>query len=185
MMKTQERSKPSLLAPSQAVCGARDQAILFIRLVTAYTLLSWVVVIFHVGIFVLYLKLHAMSKVFLSHAVCSTLILWVHIRIMCVLCSSHIVDKQREATLPLLRILVQHICHQVYFILNECFTKNELLNFTFVLIEPSSFQTCMMLFFSSNIDIFKESAYIWHFTVTTSSSTKKLLKGSSYKTFIF
>ncbi|KAI2668597.1 Condensin-2 complex subunit D3 [Labeo rohita] len=56
MMKTQERSKPSLLAPSQAVCGARDQAILFI---------------------------------------------------------SHIVDKQREATLPLLRILVQHICHQM------------------------------------------------------------------------
>uniref|UniRef100_A0A8C1NZT2 Condensin-2 complex subunit D3 n=1 Tax=Cyprinus carpio TaxID=7962 RepID=A0A8C1NZT2_CYPCA len=55
MMKTQERSKPCLLAPSQTVCGARDQAILFI---------------------------------------------------------SHIVDKQREATLPLLRILVQHICHQ-------------------------------------------------------------------------
>uniref|UniRef100_A0A673LIA9 Condensin-2 complex subunit D3 n=1 Tax=Sinocyclocheilus rhinocerous TaxID=307959 RepID=A0A673LIA9_9TELE len=40
MMKTQERSKPCLLAPSQAVCGARDQAILFIRLVTAYSLLS-------------------------------------------------------------------------------------------------------------------------------------------------
>uniref|UniRef100_A0A671K990 Condensin-2 complex subunit D3 n=1 Tax=Sinocyclocheilus anshuiensis TaxID=1608454 RepID=A0A671K990_9TELE len=56
MMKTQERSKPCLLAPSQAVCGARDQAILFI---------------------------------------------------------SHIVEKQREATLPLLRILVQHICHQM------------------------------------------------------------------------
>uniref|UniRef100_A0A8C1P2H7 Condensin-2 complex subunit D3 n=1 Tax=Cyprinus carpio TaxID=7962 RepID=A0A8C1P2H7_CYPCA len=56
MMKTQERSKPCLLAPSQTVCGARDQAILFI---------------------------------------------------------SHIVDKQREATLPLLRILVQHICHQM------------------------------------------------------------------------
>uniref|UniRef100_A0A672MFI8 Condensin-2 complex subunit D3 n=1 Tax=Sinocyclocheilus grahami TaxID=75366 RepID=A0A672MFI8_SINGR len=55
MMKTQERSKPCLLAPSQTVCGARDHAILFI---------------------------------------------------------SHIVDKQREATLPLLRILVQHICHQ-------------------------------------------------------------------------
>jgi len=34
MMKAQERSKPSLLAPSQAVCGARDHAILFIRLVT-------------------------------------------------------------------------------------------------------------------------------------------------------
>uniref|UniRef100_A0A8C2GSV3 Condensin-2 complex subunit D3 n=1 Tax=Cyprinus carpio TaxID=7962 RepID=A0A8C2GSV3_CYPCA len=56
MMKTQERSKPCLLAPSQAVCGARDQAMLFI---------------------------------------------------------GHIVDKQREATLPLLRILVQHICHQM------------------------------------------------------------------------
>uniref|UniRef100_A0A672MDN0 Condensin-2 complex subunit D3 n=1 Tax=Sinocyclocheilus grahami TaxID=75366 RepID=A0A672MDN0_SINGR len=56
MMKTQERSKPCLLAPSQTVCGARDHAILFI---------------------------------------------------------SHIVDKQREATLPLLRILVQHICHQM------------------------------------------------------------------------
>lgn len=56
MMKLQERSRPSLLAPSQAVCGARDQAILFI---------------------------------------------------------SHIVDEQREATLPLLRILVQHICHQM------------------------------------------------------------------------
>ncbi|XP_043098978.1 condensin-2 complex subunit D3 [Puntigrus tetrazona] len=56
MMKTQESSKPCLLAPSQAVCGARDQAILFI---------------------------------------------------------SHIVDEQREATLPLLRILVQHICHQM------------------------------------------------------------------------
>ncbi|XP_073698531.1 condensin-2 complex subunit D3 [Garra rufa] len=56
MMKTQERSKPCLLAASQAVCGARDQAILFI---------------------------------------------------------SHIVDEQKEATLPLLRILVQHICHQM------------------------------------------------------------------------
>ncbi|KAF4118849.1 condensin-2 complex subunit D3 [Onychostoma macrolepis] len=56
MMKTQERSKPCLLAPSQTVCGARDQAIRFI---------------------------------------------------------SHIVDKQREATLPLLQILVQHICHQM------------------------------------------------------------------------
>ncbi|XP_016136259.1 condensin-2 complex subunit D3-like [Sinocyclocheilus grahami] len=56
MMKTQERSKPCLLASSQAVCGARDQAILFI---------------------------------------------------------SHIVEKQREAALPLLRILVQHICHQM------------------------------------------------------------------------
>uniref|UniRef100_A0A8C1QFY3 Condensin-2 complex subunit D3 n=1 Tax=Cyprinus carpio TaxID=7962 RepID=A0A8C1QFY3_CYPCA len=56
MMKTQERSKPCLLAPSQAVCGARDQAMLFI---------------------------------------------------------GHIVDKQREAALPLLRILVQHICHQM------------------------------------------------------------------------
>uniref|UniRef100_A0A8C2CT10 Condensin-2 complex subunit D3 n=1 Tax=Cyprinus carpio TaxID=7962 RepID=A0A8C2CT10_CYPCA len=56
MMKTQERSKPCLLAPSQAVCGARDQAMLFI---------------------------------------------------------GHIVDKQREATLPLLKILVQHICHQM------------------------------------------------------------------------
>uniref|UniRef100_A0A8C1JSN2 Condensin-2 complex subunit D3 n=1 Tax=Cyprinus carpio TaxID=7962 RepID=A0A8C1JSN2_CYPCA len=53
MMKTQERSKPCLLAPSQAVCGARDQAMLFIGLVT------------------------------------------------------------REAALPLLRILVQHICHQM------------------------------------------------------------------------
>ncbi|XP_067297852.1 condensin-2 complex subunit D3 isoform X2 [Pseudorasbora parva] len=56
MMKAQERSKPCFLAPSQAVCGARDHAILFI---------------------------------------------------------SHIVDEQREATLPLLRILVQHICHQM------------------------------------------------------------------------
>ncbi|XP_067259126.1 condensin-2 complex subunit D3 [Chanodichthys erythropterus] len=56
MMKTQERSKPCLLASTQAVCGARDHAILFI---------------------------------------------------------SHIVDEQREATLPLLRILVQHICHQM------------------------------------------------------------------------
>uniref|UniRef100_A0A8C1QFR6 Condensin-2 complex subunit D3 n=1 Tax=Cyprinus carpio TaxID=7962 RepID=A0A8C1QFR6_CYPCA len=40
MMKTQERSKPCLLAPSQAVCGARDQAMLFIGLVTVYSLLS-------------------------------------------------------------------------------------------------------------------------------------------------
>ncbi|XP_065110750.1 condensin-2 complex subunit D3 isoform X2 [Paramisgurnus dabryanus] len=56
MMKTQERSKPCLLASSQAVHSARDQAIRFI---------------------------------------------------------SHIVDEQREATLPLLRILVQHICHQM------------------------------------------------------------------------
>ncbi|XP_042573497.1 condensin-2 complex subunit D3-like [Cyprinus carpio] len=42
MMKTQERSKPCLLAPSQTVCGARDQAILFIRLVTAYSILPGV-----------------------------------------------------------------------------------------------------------------------------------------------
>ncbi|TRY56494.1 hypothetical protein DNTS_008784 [Danionella cerebrum] len=56
MMKTQQVSKPLLLAPSQAVCRARDQALKFI---------------------------------------------------------CHIVDKQREATLPLLRILVQHICHQM------------------------------------------------------------------------
>lgn len=31
---------------------------------------------------------------------------------MCVFCS-HIVDEHTEDTLPLLRILVQHICHQV------------------------------------------------------------------------
>ncbi|XP_051558295.1 condensin-2 complex subunit D3 isoform X1 [Myxocyprinus asiaticus] len=56
MMKTQDRSKPCLLVPSQAICSARDQSILFI---------------------------------------------------------SHIVDEQRETTLPLLRTLVQHICHQM------------------------------------------------------------------------
>ncbi|KAI7810837.1 condensin-2 complex subunit D3 isoform X1 [Triplophysa rosa] len=56
MMKTQERSKPCLLVPSQAVHSARDHAVLFI---------------------------------------------------------SHIVDEQRETTLPLLRVLVQHICHQM------------------------------------------------------------------------
>ncbi len=76
MMKTQERSKPCLLAPSQTVCGARDQAILFIRLVTAYSILPEIPVIIHVGIFMfLFLKLHAISKPFLSHAVCSALIL--------------------------------------------------------------------------------------------------------------
>lgn len=44
MMKTQERSKPCLLAPSQTVCGARDQAILFIRLVT-----DWLFIPFFLG----------------------------------------------------------------------------------------------------------------------------------------
>ncbi|XP_060772642.1 condensin-2 complex subunit D3 isoform X2 [Neoarius graeffei] len=56
LMMRKERPKPCLLTPSQAVCSARDQAILFI---------------------------------------------------------SHIVDEQTEATLPLLQILVQHICHQM------------------------------------------------------------------------
>ncbi|KAG7313918.1 hypothetical protein KOW79_022414 [Hemibagrus wyckioides] len=56
LMMKKERAKPSLLAPSQAVCNARDQAILFI---------------------------------------------------------SHLVDEQTEATLPLLKILIQHICHQM------------------------------------------------------------------------
>ncbi|XP_053087025.1 condensin-2 complex subunit D3 [Pangasianodon hypophthalmus] len=56
LMMRKERAKPCLLPPSQAVCNARDQAILFI---------------------------------------------------------SHIVDEQKEATLPLLKILVQHICHQM------------------------------------------------------------------------
>ncbi|KAF4071642.1 hypothetical protein AMELA_G00275640 [Ameiurus melas] len=56
LMMRKERTKPCLLAPSQAVCNARDQAVLFI---------------------------------------------------------GHIVDEHTEATLPLLRILVQHICHQM------------------------------------------------------------------------
>ncbi|KAB5518558.1 hypothetical protein PHYPO_G00167430 [Pangasianodon hypophthalmus] len=56
LMMRKERAKPCLLPPSQAICNARDQAILFI---------------------------------------------------------SHIVDEQKEATLPLLKILVQHICHQM------------------------------------------------------------------------
>ncbi|MCJ8749257.1 hypothetical protein PDJAM_G00174220 [Pangasius djambal] len=56
LMMRKERAKPCLLTPSQAVCNARDQAILFI---------------------------------------------------------SHIVDEQKEATLPLLKILIQHICHQM------------------------------------------------------------------------
>ncbi|KAM9449550.1 condensin-2 complex subunit D3 [Clarias gariepinus] len=56
LMMRKERAKPCMLALSQAVCAARDQAILFI---------------------------------------------------------SHAVDDQTEATLPLLKILVQHICHQM------------------------------------------------------------------------
>ncbi|TSN95725.1 Condensin-2 complex subunit D3 [Bagarius yarrelli] len=56
LMMRKERAKPCLLPPSQAVCNARDQAILFI---------------------------------------------------------SQIVDEQTEATLPLLKILIQHICHQI------------------------------------------------------------------------
>uniref|UniRef100_A0A3B1JDT2 Condensin-2 complex subunit D3 n=1 Tax=Astyanax mexicanus TaxID=7994 RepID=A0A3B1JDT2_ASTMX len=56
MMRKDERSNPCLLAPSQTVYKARDQAILFI---------------------------------------------------------CNIVDEQPEATLPLLKILLQHICHQM------------------------------------------------------------------------
>ncbi|XP_066516034.1 condensin-2 complex subunit D3 isoform X2 [Hoplias malabaricus] len=56
MMRKEDRAKPCLLAPSQSVYKARDQAVLFI---------------------------------------------------------SHVVEEQREATLPLLRILLQHICHQM------------------------------------------------------------------------
>ncbi|XP_053474967.1 condensin-2 complex subunit D3 [Ictalurus furcatus] len=56
LMMRKERAKPCLLAPSQAVCNARDQAVRFI---------------------------------------------------------GHIVDEHKEDTLPLLRILVQHICHQM------------------------------------------------------------------------
>ncbi|XP_072526463.1 condensin-2 complex subunit D3 [Salminus brasiliensis] len=56
MMRKEERSKPCLLAPSQTVLKARDQAVHFV---------------------------------------------------------SNIVDEQTEATLPLLRILLQHICHQM------------------------------------------------------------------------
>ncbi|KAF7686726.1 condensin-2 complex subunit D3 [Silurus meridionalis] len=56
LMMKKDRVKPCLLTPSQAVCAARDQAILFI---------------------------------------------------------SHIMDEQKEVMLPLLKILVQHICHQM------------------------------------------------------------------------
>ncbi|KAI4878686.1 hypothetical protein NFI96_030339 [Prochilodus magdalenae] len=56
MMRKEERAKPYLLAPSQTVFKARDQAVLFI---------------------------------------------------------SRIVEEQTEATLPLLRILLQHMCHQM------------------------------------------------------------------------
>ncbi|GAA6088976.1 condensin-2 complex subunit D3 [Tachysurus ichikawai] len=56
LMMRKDRAKPCLLAPTQAVCSARDQAIVFI---------------------------------------------------------SHLVDEQTDATLPLLKILIQHICHQV------------------------------------------------------------------------
>ncbi|XP_060720583.1 condensin-2 complex subunit D3 [Tachysurus vachellii] len=56
LMMRKDRAKPCLLAPTQAVCSARDQAIVFI---------------------------------------------------------SHLVDEQTDATLPLLKILIQHICHQM------------------------------------------------------------------------